>query len=252
MSNTRKAPGFLAARISLYAVGAASAAFGVAGWMGDHLDPASCILMGFTALSAFVGPFAVEIIGRSWWSVLLLPVVLVFGGINAYSFHHGVDALIEQPRRDMFEAKTVAPLRASKVTADAAVAAHIAPVFPETMGPKNVTVRMQAWSLAHAPLVAAATKAQDDLNKAVYAPLVDDKLVWRISLTIDISLALGLAGIALVRGSLLARHRKEQAVAKAVRRKAKKKRPVRAPKVRTAQDLPPLHFGKPKLVVSNP
>lgn len=239
-----KAPGFLLARIVLYAVGAASAAFGVAGWIIPELPApswAALVLAGLTGLSAAVVPVSCEIVGRSVWSILLVPAALVFGGINAYSFHHAVDALIEEPRREIHHREVLAPLEAKLVTASEAVAAHKPPMFPDTMGPKNIAARMLAWETAHKPLLEAEAKASTALQAApAYTAFAPDMIVWSVAVAIDLSLAFGLAGIALTTGSIQKRIDKER---------AKAKKPKREPKARKGQQVN--YSGFPKLVAAN-
>jgi hypothetical protein len=252
--HTKKTPSFLLARWSLYLAGAASALFGVVGWL-DKSDPVSVALMVFTGLSALVVPLTIEIVGRDRWSVLLLAPAVIFGGINAYSFHHAVEALIETPRREAHYTSAVQPLetilsdaRAVTKAASAAVSAHSAPVIPDTMGPKNIAARMDLWERAHKPLTdalalaqAAEVKAEATLKAApAYEPLASNELVWVLALALDISLAAGLAGIANTSASIEARARKERLAQKAAKAKAARKT---APKQKT--------FPKPRVVVSN-
>lgn len=223
---TNKAPGFLLARLSLYLVGAATATFGVVGWYSPEPDVTAIALMGLTALSALVVPLNIEIVGKSHASVLVLAPALVFGVINAYSVHHAVGVKIEEPRRLAYVAESIAPKQLALDTAKAAVVAHKTPAFPDTMGPKNIAARMESWKLAHQPLVDAQALAQSDLDAVPdYAPMVPDLAVWAISGAIDLSLALGLAGIALTTGSIQSRIDRERAKAKKPTRKPKAKRP---------------------------
>lgn len=239
-----RAPGFLLARIVLYFVGAASAAFGVAGWIIPELPApgwAAIVLAGLTGLSAAVVPVSCEIVGRSFWSILLVPAALVFGGINAYSFHHAVDALIEEPRREAHRLTVIEPLEQKLAQASKAVAAHLPPVFPDTMGPKNIAARMEAWNMAHRPLLDAEVSASDALKGApAHIPFAPDTLVWGVAVAIDLSLAFGLAGIALTTGSIQRRIDRDR---------AKVKKPKRKPKVQKAKA--PDYSGFPKLVAAN-
>lgn len=232
-SRTKKVPSFLLARLSLYLVGAATACFGVVGWYSPEPDVTACVLMVLTGLSALVVPFNIEIVGRARASVLVLVPALVFGAVNAYSVHHAVGVKIEEPRRMAHVAEVIAPKQAALDTAKAAVVAHVAPVFPDTMGPKNIAARMDAWRLAHAPLTEAMALAQAEFDAApAHVPLVPDIIVWAISAAIDLSLAFGLAGISLVRGRL-------EEKAKAERPKRKIRKPAKAPV-----------YSKPRLVAS--
>lgn len=231
-TRTKKIPSFLLARLSLYLVGAATACFGVVGWYQPEPDVTACALMALTGLSALVVPFNIEIVGKSRASVLVLFPALVFGAVNAYSVHHAVGMKIEEPRRLAYVA-SLAPKQAALDTAKAAIVAHAAPVFPDTMGPKNIGARMDAWDRAHKPLTEALTLAQAEFDAApAYAPLVSDLFVWIISAAIDLSLAFGLAGISLVRGRL-------EEKAKAERPKHKKRKPVKV-----------TVYDKPRLVAS--
>jgi len=241
--STHKAPGFLVARLSLYLVGAAAAAAGVEGWREDTLTLASVLLMTLTALSALVVPANIEIVGRDRWSVLALAPALIFGGINAYSFHHTVEVRIEAPRlaehHEVHVAPLVAALTEAKVAtkaAQAAVVAHVAPVIPEDMGPKNTAARMAVWQAAHKPLTDAldfAKAEQAAAERAVkdapaYAPMVSNTLLWVIAASIDLSLALGLAGIANTRRNIQRRIEDRQAKAE----KAEARRKEKAAEVR--------------------
>lgn len=211
----RVAPRLLLARLTLYLVGTATAVFGALGWIAPEIATltspglsiatlpwAALVLAALTGLSAAVVPVSCEIIGRSLSSVLLIPAALVFGGINAYSFHHAVDALIEAPRVEVFNASVLDPLKADLMTANAAVTAHAVPTIPETMGPRNIAARMDAFDRVHAPLMAAAQAAQARMdNLPPLAPLAPSELIWLIAAMIDLSLAAGLTGIGLVRAS---------------------------------------------------
>lgn len=223
----RKAPGFLLARLVLYFVGAASAAFGVAGWIIPELASpswAALVLAGLTGLSAAVVPVSSEIVGRSFWSILLVPAAIVFGGINAYSFHHAVDALIEQPRREDHHREVLAPLEAKLETASVALAAHKPPIFPDSMGPKNIAARMQAWEAAHKPLQEAKSAAQGAIQAApAHTPFAPDMVIWSVAIAIDLSLAFGLAGIALTTASIQKRIDREKAKAEKLKAKPKAK-----------------------------
>lgn len=249
-----KAPGFLPVRLVLYAVGAASAAVGVAGWIVPELSPATLsdlpwaaiVLAGMTALSAFVVPVCCEIIGRSGWGLLTIPAALVFGAINAYSFHHAVDALIEEPRRTSHYAEHVSALADTYRTAQAAVAGHAFPEFPENMITPRIEARTQAWELAHAALEKAEARAKADLDAApVYQPFIAPVTmwgvtvdpVWVIAILIDFTLALALAGVSLTIGAI----KKKKAATRAKPRTAKKRKarkPIRGSK-------PYLAFSKP-------
>lgn len=238
----RKAPGFLLARLVLYFVGAASAAFGVAGWIIPELASpswAALVLAGLTGLSAAVVPVSSEIVGRSFWSILLVPAAIVFGGINAYSFHHAVDALIEQPRREAHHREVLAPLEAKLETASVALAAHKPPIFPDSMGPKNIAARMQAWEAAREPRQEAVNAAQGAIQAApAYTPFAPDLVIWSVAIAIDLSLAFGLAGVALTTASIQRRIDRERPAAKPKRKPAKKAKTID-------------YGGFPKLVAAN-
>lgn len=237
-ARTQKAPGFIAARASLYLVGAASAAFGVAGWLlpadwsGDPWQAIGLAVM--TALSALVVPTTIEIVGRAFWSFLILPAAIVFGLVNAYSFHNAVDALIEAPRRAVYQAEIVAPKAQALAAAQAAVVSHTAPIFPDTMGPKNIAARMEAWSKVHQPLIDAEARAKADLDAVpAYVAVAPNETVWTIAGLIDLSLALALAGISLVRVRINAKIKAE----KAAKAKAAQKRQAKAPKAPRAKPV---------------
>lgn len=273
---THKAPGFLAARLSLYLAGAASAAFGVAGWWKPEPDVASIVLIAFTALSALVVPLNIEIVGRNRWSFFLLAPAIVFGAIGSYSFHHSVETMIEAPREAEHHEVHVAPLAAALTdardatkAAQAAVTAHVAPVIPETMGPKNIAARLALWEAAHKPLTealataqAVEAKAEADLKAApVYVPMIPNLIVWAVAVSIDICLAFGLAGIAMVRASMQkqidtakakaeraeARRKEKAAEARRLARQAAAKKAAKEAKKAPKQ---PAYTG-PKLVAAN-
>lgn len=205
----RRAPNHLAVRLVFYFVGAAAAVAGVAGYIIPELPNfgafpnvpwAALVLATLTALSALVVPVTCELIGRSWRSLLFVPAALVFGGINAYSFHHAVEALIEAPRIEAHDAEHIAPLRVLVASAQAAVDAHLAPVFPDTMGPKNIAARMEGWRAVDAPLQANLAKAEGNLETApAYEALVSNVAVWTVAVMIDLSIALTLMGVGLAR-----------------------------------------------------
>jgi hypothetical protein len=240
------------ARIVLIGVGLASAAFGIAGWIIPEMPSpgwAAIILATFTALSAAVIPACCELLGKSRASLLLIPAAVVFGAINAYSFHHAVEVLIEEPRREAHHTAVVAPLEATLATATAAVAAHTAPVFPESMGPRNIAARVQAWEASHAPLLAAEAAAAAALKAAPkYAPLIQDAIVWAVAIAIDLSIALALAGVALTGAAIRKRAEAKAEATKALKAKARK------PKARKAKAKPATTatvLGFPKLVAAN-
>lgn len=218
-----KAPRFLAARVSLYAVGAASAVFGLAGWLPLTWETAAPALM--TALSALIVPLCIEIVGKSKASALVIMPVAVFAAINAYSFHHAVEVRVEAPRIAAHEAK-FAPVTVAYAAARQAVLDHKLPAFPADMIAPRVRDNTKAWQVAHDALIATkdALKAEVDAIPA-YAPMVPDLFVIIIAACINLSLALGLGGIALVRASI---ERKLQAE----RAKARKAKPVRKAKAR--------------------
>lgn len=233
---THKAPGFLLARLSLYLVGAAAAAAGVEGWREDTLTFSSVLFMTLTALSAIVVPANIEMVGRDRWSVLNLAPALIFGAINAYSFHHTVDVRIEAPREAEHHEVHVLPLqvvlteaKAATKAAQAAVVAHVAPVIPETMGPKNTAARMAVWEAAHKPLTEALEFARAEQAKAeeavktapAYEPMAPDYLVWIFAVGIDLAIALGIAGVANTRRNI--QRRIEDREAKAERAEARRK-----------------------------
>lgn len=250
-----KAPGFIAARLSLYAVGAAAGAFGVSGWL-ETMTWDAIVLAVMTGLSIVVVPVACEVVGVNRWSFMLAPVALVFGAINAFSFHHAVDAKIEAPRRAAYQLEVVAPKVAALQAAKDAVAAHAPLVFPETMGPKNVAARQDAWDRAHKPLLDAVDAAKADLEAVpAYKPFVADELVWAIACALDLALAFALAGITLVRASIQKQIDARRAAEAAAREKrnakaAKITKPKKAKQVVTTREAAAL-FGPPRLAVDN-
>lgn len=203
-----KAPKFLLCRLALYAVGAAAGAFGVSGWL-ETMTWDAIVLAIMTGLSIVVVPVACEVVGVNRWSFLLVPVAVVFGAVNAFSFHHAVDAKIEAPRRAAFEVST-APLRSKLAAAEQRVIdaqkAKLAIVRTGECIGKNTCARQEArFQADHRLAQEAIDQAKADVAAIVvpkYAPFVDDALVWTVAVAIDIALALALAGITLVRTSI--------------------------------------------------
>lgn len=230
---TQKAPGFLLVRVALYTVGAAAGAFGVSGWL-ETMTWDSIVLAVFTGLSIVVVPVVCEVIGLNRWSFLLIPVAVVFGAANAFSFHHAVDAKIEAPRRAEFEAKHVAGPAKAYADAQAAVIAHAMPTFPADLNSYRIKAQTEAWEKAHAALEKAEARAKAAVDAVpAYVPFVNDALVWGVAVAIDLSLAIALAGITLVRASMQKQINKRLAKEAADKAKAKAKlaaKPKRAKK----------------------
>lgn len=238
-----KPPGFIAARAALYLVGAASAAFGVAGWLLPvdwSAIPWQAIGLGvMTALSALVVPTCVEIVGRGLWSFLLLPAAGVFALINAYSFHNAVDSLVEAPRRAAHHAEFVAGPAKAYAEARTAVLNHAPPVFPADMITPRRKAETEAWQLVQTALERAQALAKADLDAApAYTPMASGEVVWGVALAIDAALALALGGIALVRGAIARRLTAEKAAkAKAAAKRRLAPKAAKLPKVRLPADV---------------
>ena len=105
---------------------------------------------------------------------------------------------------------------------------------------------MDAWERAHKPLLEAQRLAKADLDHApAYTPLVAPVSlwgaivdpVWIFALAIDTSLAFGLAGIALVTGS--------------IQKRIDASRPKRKQRAKTKKTIRPIKGFKPFVAVSN-
>ncbi len=229
-TRNKKTEHFLIARSALYLVGLAAAAFGVAGWILPELPLeltnlpwAALVLASLTALSALVVPATIEIVGKSRASALLLAPAIVFGALNAYSFHNAVGALIEAPRQAEHMAAADQRLATAQGKLDA-FPAMVMPVCPRAC-PNTIRATTEAWEKQRAPLAAAleTAKADHTAAEAAYKPLAPDLIVWIVAGLVDLSLALGLAGIALVRSDLEAKRKAERlALRKAAQKAAAK------------------------------
>lgn len=242
-ARNNKAPGFLLVRLALYAVGAAAGAFGVSGWL-ETMTPDALVLAGMTALSIIVVPMACEVIGLNRWSFFLIPVAVIFGAVNAFSFHHAVDAKIEAPRRAAYQAEVVAGPAKVYADAQAAVINHAMPVFPADLNSYRIKAQTEAWEKAHAALEKAEARAKAAVDAVPgYVPFVDDMLVWTVAIAIDVALALALAGITLVRASMqkqIDRRRAAERAAREVRAAKAAKLAAKAPRARKARVVTPL------------
>lgn len=235
-----KAPGFPIVRASLIAASFASACVGVAGWLlpeaANLLTLAAApawIWAIFAALSAIVVPASLEMLGRSWASLLMLFPAAVFGAVNAYSFHHAYEALIEEPARSAYEAAEIAPKQAIYEAAQLAVIGHTLPTYPAEMNVFRIRENNLTWDKAHAALIEAEAKAKAAFDVVpAYAPAIPSLLVWIISGLIDLCLAVGLASVALTRCRIEAKQKAERLAARAAAKKtaakalAKPRKPV--------------------------
>lgn len=237
-TRSKKRPGFPIVRAAFIAAGFASAGVGVAGWLlpeAAHLFALEAlpawIWAIFAALSAIVVPASLEMLGRSWASLLMLFPAAVFGVVNAYSFHNAYEALIEEPARAAYVSAEITPKRAIYEAAQLAVIDHKLPTYPADMNVYRIRENNKTWDKAHAALIEAEAKAKAAFEEVpAYEPAIPSSLVWIISGLIDLCLAIGLAGVALTRSRIEAKAKAERKAAADARRKAQAraaKRPSR-------------------------
>lgn len=209
-ASNKKVPRFPLARGVFVLTAAASAVVGVVGWLSAEITPATVILAVFCGLSAVVVPASLENVGRSWLGVVLVLPAIVFGAINAYSFHNAVDVLVEQPHVETYKADHASTVAAYE-QARQAVLDHKLPAFPADMIAPRVRDNTKAWEVAHAALVAAeaSTKAAVDAIPA-YQPTIDPIALIVVSGLLDLSLSVGLAGLSLIRHSIERKQKKER------------------------------------------
>lgn len=225
---TQQPPRFIAGLFTLGAASVVVAGFGVAGWaLSDGNVWQRAVIGSLTAASAGVIPATVIVVGRSWASALALPALVVFAAINAYSFHHAVDVLVETPRKVAYVREDVAEAEADyqsakirEANALAALTAYPALVIPATMGPRNTAARLEVWETGKAALQVAhdaadadaeAARAARDAKLAAYTPLVPDWLVWALGLAIDFAIAAGIWSLEATRRSVARRLEKAAA-----------------------------------------
>ena len=167
---------------------------------------AAQVLLGMAAgLSACVIPATVHHVGRGAVSALLLVAILPFAGIAAYSTHHAVEVLIEQPRREAWAVEAEAAVRtwAARVeVAQAKLSDHAPLVLQPDMPAGRVRDQNKAWSEARTALEKARDEAKAGHAEAVaardervsaYRPMATDEAVWVVSLTLDLAIVLGIA-----------------------------------------------------------
>jgi hypothetical protein len=218
LTTQTKAPGYLPGFAFLWLSSAAVAAFGVAGWaLSDGNVWQRAVLGTLTACSAGVIPFTVVALGRSAASTLLVLPILVFGAINAYSFHHTVEVLVEAPRKAAHMAEGDADYATAKAASAAAKARleALAPLALDPTMPKGrVEAQKAAWEAQQRPLVEAVAqartdeataKAARDAARGTYKPLAPDWLVWALAVAVDFAIAVGIWGLEATRNTLARR-----------------------------------------------
>lgn len=250
-----RAERFLIVRAVLILAGAASAVIGVLGWLAGGLTFANGMLAVGAGLSAIVVPTSLELVGRGWSGLLMLAPALVFGAINAGSFHHAVEVLVEAPREAAHKAEFAETVTAYDA-ARKAVLAHAPLMLTPDMPKGRVEMQQASWDKAHAALIAAEASAKASVETIpAYAPMIDKTALLIVSALLDLSLAIGLAGVSLVRAANERKLKKERDKAKRQAAKAK----VARPKARKPADvvseaegrtLQAAMFGGPRLVYS--
>lgn len=201
-----RAPAFTLGHVALWAASVGLGAFGVAGWVASGGSLAAQVLLGAAAgLSACVIPATVHHVGKGAISALLLLAVAPFAVIAAYSTHHAVEVLIEEPRREAFTAEAAAAVRtwAQRVeTAEGNLAAHAPLTLAPDMPAGRVRDQNKAWADAHAALKQARDEAKAGHAEAVaardervqaYRPMASDEAVWLVAGSIDLAIVIGIA-----------------------------------------------------------
>lgn len=248
-----KTPGFKAGLFFLSLFCLAMGALGVYGWTQADMDLTTRIMTSFGAgATALVIPFTVIVIGRSWASAGVLPVLALCMGMQAVSFHNFYGVVIEAPHQRAFDlglqslTAEVTHTTGRLETAQAAIDSFPALMLPACLCPNTKRAETAAWEAQRNPLDAALTSAKADRQTAIkaleaaqanYQPMAPDLWIWIVGGLLDISIAMAI-------WSLEATGRKLRKDADVQRAKAKK------PKRRTAAKKPIKGF-KPFVAVSN-
>lgn len=248
-----KPAGFKAGLFFLSVFCFAMGALGVYGWTQAEMDIVTRAMTSFGAgATALVIPFTVIVIGRSWASAGVLPVLALCMAMQAVSFHNFYGVVIEAPHKRAFETGLQSlSAEVSRTTgivdkAQAAVDAIPALALPACRCPETKKSDTAAWEANRKPLDAALTTAKADRQTAIkaleaaqanYKPMAPDLWIWIVGGLLDISIAMAI-------WSLEATGRKLRKDAVVQRAKAKKPR-------RKTVTKAPLKGFKPYVAVSN-
>lgn len=248
-----KPPGFKAGLFFLSVFCFAMGALGVYGWTQADMDFVTRAMTSFGAgATALVIPFTVIVLGRSWASAGVIPVLALCMGMQAVSFHNFYGVVIEAPHKRAFELG-LQPLQAevTRTTglvdkAQAAVDAIPPLKLSDCHCPNTKAAETAAWEASRKPLDAALENAKDDRQtaikaldaaKAEYQPMAPDLWVWIVGGLLDISIALAIWSLEATGRKL----RKEDQV-----QRAKVRRPKRKPAAKK-----PVKGFTPRVVVNN-
>ena len=240
-------PGLVFLAIFTFAMGA----LGVFGWWQSDMDQftrfALCFGAGATAL---VIPFTVIVLGRSYASLGVLPVLAICMLMQAVSFHNFVGVVIEAPHRAAFD-KGLEPLQAEVTrttqladTAQAALDKFPALQLPDCLCPKTTAAKVAAWEAQRAPLATELDKtkaerkaAQAALDEAAakYAPMIPDFVLWIVGGLLDGSIALAIWSLEATARKLRKEHEAKLAAEAQAEAKREERRQEKARKFRAQQ-----------------
>jgi hypothetical protein len=197
--------------------------------MGDGNIAQRAVLAVLTALSAVVIPATMPALGRTASSLVMVVPMMFFAVLGAYSFHHAVDVIIEQPAQAAHVA-TLAPLQARLdvsekrlATTQAKLDAYPSLQLDPTMPKGRVEAQRQAWKDGLDPLDKAVNAAKSDRNadsdkleaaKNAYTPLAAQEIIWIAGLVADLSLALGFFGLERTAHTIALKAKRERAEAR--------------------------------------
>lgn len=275
-------PGLVFLAIFTFAMGS----LGCYGWWQADMDQFTRLALAFGAgATALVIPFTVIVLGRSYASVGVIPVLLICMLMQAVSFHNFVSVVIEAPHKAAFE-KSLEPLEAevTRTTArlDAAQAdmdAVEAPALPERCKqvacPQTIKANAEAYAAALASKQAAVNTAKADREKATtalaearkaYRPMVPETVLWIIGGLLDGSIALAIWSVEATARKVRKEHAAEMerlakvAEKRAEREKARKAEARKAARIQTEKKKAaaakkaakaPDYSSYPKLVAAN-
>ena len=224
MSTQQQVPNFTAGFVFLGVASVIVAVFGVAGWLLSDANIWQKLVIGsLTAVSAAVIPFTIIALGRAYVSSVIVVTASVFAMITAYSFHHGVEVLVEAPRK----AVHMSPQRLVELDDlynDAADRVRqkqedlddfIPDPLPGCVCPQTIGAVERVNQARRAILEDALTSAKADRDalkaerfalwdklEASYKPLAPDWVVWLAGCLIDLGIALGIFGLEATRHAI--------------------------------------------------
>lgn len=212
---TEKVPSFLAGFFGLWVFAIVIAVFGVAGWIFSDANIWQKTIIGImTGLAAFVIPTTVVAVGRSAASIVIVFTACVCAMITAYSFHHAVEILIEEPRRVVYLKEEQAEVVRSAEALEKArktAAEYPAAVLPECKCPLTIKSTVEAWEMQRQPVLDAVELAKDehteakaarDARLASYKSIAPDWVVWLAGALVDLAVALGIFGLEATRHAI--------------------------------------------------